>query len=907
MRTGIQHRASGLDRTSLNKGVATIFVTLAGLCSIVSLAGWALNVDFLRGFGARGDPVWPHTAIGYLALSLGFLTVTRGQLGIARLLWSLPLAIAVLSLIQGLGGFDLGIDHLLFGSKVDQYPAAHPGRPGISAIAIMLLLTTLGYRSGKRRWLQDELGKLIIVASVALGTIAVVTILLLNPGDPISHRALNNIPSSFIAALLLAAWIAGQGGFGLAQLLGSKRAELSILRVLLPIALVFSLVPWILDLTFVHEGLMSPVASALLIVLFNVLIVASTTYWTASRVARQQSTLSEFGEALDMATVAMTNADGRITHWSHGCEELYGWPASEALGQRKYAMLQSRCEDPASPGLPCQTGPRVQSLIERRRDGTEILVLEHTHEVEIPGRDPLVVLSMTDVSGTASAMAALRASEELLDVAAAVHRLGVFEWDVQSGRIDWSPGTEQRLGVIPGSIADFESWRALIEPDDVEDILDTIARTVADRADEFSFRCRFLQPNGEVRAVEGSARAFYDEEDNLVRSVGTMMDVTERDEREAMLRGREAQLRSILRTVPDAMVVVDQDGAIREFSATAEALWGYRSADVLGRNIAMLAPEDDRIRYTGAFERFLQTGDVQFMSRVVTGTGETADGRRFPLEFHTGQAQADGQTLFTIFFRDLSERLATEERLSELNSELAHVSRQSAMTELAADIAHELNQPLSATANFLAAARMLIEKGEEIERIDDLLRMGSEQTQRAGQIIRRMRDFMSRHEVEMRPESVEQTVRDAAELVLVGTGQFHIRLSYDFDPNASQIFADRIQVQQVLVNILRNAMQALRELPPEKREILISSRPIEDEMIEISVCDSGPGIPENVLKQLFNRFVTTKRSGVGMGIGLSISTRIIEAHGGILSAENRPEGGACFRFTLPAVGEEVEL
>ena len=228
------------------------------------------------------------------------------------------------------------------------------------------------------------------------------------------------------------------------------------------------------------------------------------------------------------------------------------------------------------------------------------------------------------------------------------------------------------------------------------------------------------------------------------------------------------------------------------------------------------------------------------------------------------------------------------------------------MSELAADLAHELNQPLSATSNFLAAARMLIEKGESGERVVELLRMGSEQTQRAGEIIRRMRAFMARGEVEMRTESVERTVHDAVDLVLVGTGQFHIRVSYELDSEAPFIFADRIQVQQVLVNLLRNSMEALRTSGLQDRHITISSHKPNNQMVEIVVSDSGPGIPPHVLEQLFSRFTSTKGNGGGMGIGLSISKRIIEAHGGTLSAENRPEGGASFRFTLPAIEEGVE-
>jgi two-component system sensor kinase FixL len=225
------------------------------------------------------------------------------------------------------------------------------------------------------------------------------------------------------------------------------------------------------------------------------------------------------------------------------------------------------------------------------------------------------------------------------------------------------------------------------------------------------------------------------------------------------------------------------------------------------------------------------------------------------------------------------------------------------MSELAADLAHELNQPLSATSNFLAAARMLLERGEPVEKVSELLRTAIEQTQRAGEIIRRLRAFMARGEVEMRVESVERTVRDAVELILVGTGQFNTRVSYELDPRARFILADRIQVQQVLVNLLRNAMEALRGSGRSERQITISSCKYPGQMVEIAVTDSGPGLPEHVLETLFSRFTTTKGSGGGMGIGLSISKRIIEAHGGTLRAENQTGGGASFRFTLPAVEE----
>jgi two-component system sensor kinase FixL len=156
-----------------------------------------------------------------------------------------------------------------------------------------------------------------------------------------------------------------------------------------------------------------------------------------------------------------------------------------------------------------------------------------------------------------------------------------------------------------------------------------------------------------------------------------------------------------------------------------------------------------------------------------------------------------------------------------------------------------------------------------------------------------------RGDVDMRTTPLGPTIRDAVDLVLIGTSQFNIRLTYDLDPEVPCVFADRVQVQQVVVNLLRNSIDILRQKGGNDRRITVSSRKLNDDMVAIEIADSGPGIPEPMLEQLFSRFTTTKREGGGMGIGLSISKRIIDAHGGVLSAENRPEGGAVFRFTLP--------
>ncbi|MDP5281225.1 PAS domain S-box protein [Sphingomonas sp. DG1-23] len=887
----------------MSRSVATGLVALAALCSLLSLAGWVFDIPVLRGFGLDGTPIWPLTAIGFLCLSLGFLASIDGRDNLAAALWLVPAALAVLALSQTFLGLDFGVDLLLFGKLISLHEATNPGRPGINSSIIFLILATAGYGARVRNWFSGEAGTAFAVLALGLVGVAGIMTAFTPPGSLATRLFSVSLPSAFATFCLALALFLLHSNLEWVRLLMRRGEDWRSIRILLPTAVILPIVPSLLEQALGQRVPLPPIAIEGLVALANILIVGFVVYWAIIRVARGQATMVELSEALEQSTVVLTNAEGDITHWSRGCEQLYGWTSAEALGRNKYMLLRSQCRlDPGAHGARFEDG---QELLEICRDDREISVLETIDQVEIPGRPPVLVLKVTDITQRVAAIEALKVSEERLAVAASAHELGIFEWDVRTGRLEWSPGTEQRLGLVPGTITDFEKWRAQVEPEDVQRILDTVARTVRDRSDKFSYRYRFLQPQGGIRAVEGSSRAFYDAEGNLLRTVGVILDVTEREEREAALRRREAQLRSVLETVPDAMVVIDQNSTILQFSSAAEALWGYRATDVLGRPATMLVPAERRAIHMATLNRFLETGHG-IIGEVLSGTAEAADGRKFPIEIRTGVAQSDGQTLLTCFVRNLSEQLATEERLSELSAEIAHVSRQSAMSELAADLAHELNQPLSATSNFLAAARMLIERGEGTDRVVDLLRMGSEQTQRAGEIIRRMRAFMARGEVEMRTESVDRTVRDAVDLVLVGTGQFHIRVNYELDVEAPFIFADRIQVQQVLVNLLRNSMEALRTSGKQERLITISSHKLSEQMIEIAVRDSGPGIPPHVLEHLFSRFTTTKGNGGGMGIGLSISKRIIEAHGGTLSADNRPEGGASFRFTLPAVEEGVE-
>src|SRR3984957_2785853 len=272
---------------------------------------------------------------------------------------------------------------------------------------------------------------------------------------------------------------------------------------------------------------------------------------------------------------------------------------------------------------------------------------------------------------------------------------------------------------------------------------------------------------------------------------------------------REAHLQSILDTVPDAMIVIDERGIIQSFSAAAERLFGHHGADMLGKNVKMLMPSPYREGHDGYLERYLRTGEKRIIGVGRVVVGERKDGSTFPMELSVGEMHSGDQRFFTGFVRDLTRGQETEARLQELQSELVHMSRLTSMGEMASTLAHELNQPLSAIANYLKGSRKLLESAldERSTMIRDAMDKAADQALRAGEIIRRLRDFVARGESERRVESVKKLIEEASALALVGAKDLGVRVRFAFDPTIELVLADKVQVQQVLLNLIRNAIE----------------------------------------------------------------------------------------------------
>jgi two-component system sensor kinase FixL len=367
------------------------------------------------------------------------------------------------------------------------------------------------------------------------------------------------------------------------------------------------------------------------------------------------------------------------------------------------------------------------------------------------------------------------------------------------------------------------------------------------------------------------------------------------------VEARSAHLQSILDSVPDAMVVINERGLIQSFSLAAERLFGLSAAEVLGINVKILMPSPYREDHDRYIERYLRTGERRIIGIGRVVVGQRKDGSTFPMELAVGEMHVREQRFFTGFIRDLTERQQTEARLQELQSELVHMSRLTAMGEMASALAHELNQPLAAIANYMKGSRRLLENRQDqsLSPLRDAMEKAAEQALRAGDIIRRLRDFVSRGESERRVEDVRKLIEEASALALVGAKDKGVRVRFAFAPRLNHVLADKVQVQQVLLNLVRNAIDAMETATT--RELVLATSPAPDDMVEISVTDTGGGIAPEIADQLFQPFITTKSHG--MGVGLSISRTIIESHGGSITQQPNPGGGTIFTFTLPAVNK----
>lgn len=447
-------------------------------------------------------------------------------------------------------------------------------------------------------------------------------------------------------------------------------------------------------------------------------------------------------------------------------------------------------------------------------------------------------------------------------------------------------------------------WKKAVHPADFPIMLESARRALAERRRCESF-FRMRMPNGELRWFAARAVPLFGKNGELVRWYGITEDVHESREAERALRDADERYRLAVLATHD--VIWDYD------LVSNRVVWNDATAPIFGYEVGegptplgwwneKLHP-DDHARVSASFAQALQNGwsnwAETYRFRDASGEYRNIFDRGFIIHDEQGRSiRAVGS------MSDITDRRRAEEKLQRVQAELVHVSRLSAMGALASTLAHELNQPLTAITNYMAGSSRLLAGGaSNVDAVRVALEAAESSAIRAGEIVRGLRELVARGNVRIRREELHRIVEDAAVLAFVDAKRQGVTHSVRIDPAAHWVEADRVQLQQVIINLVRNAVEAMKGLP--RREITIGAVPLADGMIEVSVADTGHGLPEKIRDALFSPFHGT--SPDGMGIGLSICRTIVEAHGGRIWADDAPDGGAVFRFTVPRSRRPVDV
>ena len=356
-----------------------------------------------------------------------------------------------------------------------------------------------------------------------------------------------------------------------------------------------------------------------------------------------------------------------------------------------------------------------------------------------------------------------------------------------------------------------------------------------------------------------------------------------------------AHLAAIVNGAVDGIITIDKTGIIQSFNPAAAALFGYAPAEVIGQNVSMLMPAPHRSEHDAYLSAYLRTGEAKIIGIGREVEGQRKDGSIFPMELGVTDVEAEGRRFFVGFVHDLSEQRRFESRMREL-----HADRLKLIENMAAGLAHELNQPLSAINAYLNIARRLLKNERELAKIDEVLDNAAGQVTRAAEIISSLRDFIAHGETDKTLQNLNEVVRTACEFTDAMAKEHKVKTTVRLDAENDHVIVNRVQIQQVVVNLKRNAIEAMQDC--ERREMLVQTSLVDGNMIRTDVADTGHGLPEAVKRNLFEPFTTTKSHG--LGVGLSISRSIIEAHHGKLWAEPNSGGGTVFSFVLPLADAE---
>ncbi len=407
----------------------------------------------------------------------------------------------------------------------------------------------------------------------------------------------------------------------------------------------------------------------------------------------------------------------------------------------------------------------------------------------------------------------------------------------------------------------------------------------------------FWRKDGTSFPVEYISTPIFDEGE-LVGAVVSFRDITERQKTEAALLESEERYRKIVAATHDIMFLMSaEDGSLLDFDDEACEMLNYSREELLQKTAFDLHAHE-----LSAHAELMDK--LQSLGRVRTEKLSclASNGEAIPVRISASIIQLKGQDCILAMVQDLSETVEAEKQARKLQTDLHHVSRLSAMGEMASGMAHELNQPLTAVMNYLQACQMIYQSDNEEQRakVPDYMSKAADQAERAGKIIAGLRTFVEKGDASRTLEDLNEIVEEASALLFTKAANDDTKLSFDLVADLPKICVDKIQIQQVIFNLVRNAMEALAET--KKAEILICTSILEEGKIKVWVKDNGPGVEPDIQEKLFDAFTTSKADG--MGVGLSICKSIVEDHGGTIRADRNEDAGMTFSFSIAAEQEE---
>ena len=504
-----------------------------------------------------------------------------------------------------------------------------------------------------------------------------------------------------------------------------------------------------------------------------------------------------------------------------------------------------------------------------------------------------------DVLRAGQLSADLRESHQRLDLAAHSARLGLWTWDIAGDEIWATDNGRQLFGFGKLERINFARLISSLHPDDREPVNHAVAKSFNGNGD-YESEHRVVVPGQPIRWIAARGSVEFNKAGKAVFMRGVSHDITERKRTEEALKESEARFRSVADTAPVLIWMAGTDKLCSFFNKSWLDFTGRALEQELGNGWAEgIHPDDQALCLKIYVEAFDARRPFTMEYRL-----RRHDGEYRWLSDHGVPRYDSGQNFLGYIGScvDLTARKQAEAEALRQRAELAHVARVSTMGELAASVAHELNQPLGAIlANAEAAELFLNQNPPALDELRDILTDIRKDDERASEVIRRMRALLRKHELDRQPLEINSVVEDVLQVISGDAALRKMAISADLAPGLPKILGDRVHLQQVLLNLLLNGMDAMAGEPRERRRLSLRTRLNPGGLVEIAVMDSGHGIPPEKLPSVFEPFYTTKPNGMGMG--LSISRTIITAHHGKISVENNAAGGATFRVTLPVVKE----